>query len=79
MCAKTRYKNMHLTGMARRLADGNKKSQRIIDIDSGGADLGPTAGMGHTVKTGSIGKKVSRTPSAEGVERPSARGHTRTL
>ena len=79
MCAETRHKNMHLTGMARGLADGNKKSQRIIDIDSGSADLGPTAGMGHTVKTGSVGKKVSRTPTAKGVEGPSARGHTRTL
>ena len=78
-CATTRHRNMHLTGMARRLADGNEKCQRTIGIDSGGADLGPAAGMGHTVETGSVGKKVSRTPSAEGVEGPRARGHTRTL
>ena len=52
--------------MARRLANGNKKRQRIVDVDSGGADLGPAAGMGHTVKTGSVGKKGQSHPHGEG-------------
>ena len=79
MGAKTRHKNMHLTRMARGLANGNKKCQRIVDVDSGSADLGPATCMGHTVKTGSVGEEVGRTPSAEGVERPSARGNPSTL
>ena len=79
MGAQTIQKNMHLARMARGLADGNKKCQRIVDVDSGSADLGPATSMGHTVKTGSVGEEVGRTPSAEGVERPRARGHTRTL